>query len=166
MRTLAIVVLVVGVLLTAATWTAGGEHRVLSLAALGLLMVVLPAWAIWFTTGRTIEVHPDRVVVRRRGREVRTFAYDDLVDVRPGIDGSAGAATPEVWNKSVTLIGRTTARKRRGLKVTAQTVESIDPLLLALAPVVARKPELLPHDVHRELFAAYVHELGTSRRRG
>lgn len=165
-RTLAIVVLVVGLLLTAATWTAGGQHRVLSSAALGLLTVVLPAWAIWFTTGRTIEVHPDRVVVRRRGREVRTFAYDDLVEVSPGVDGSAGAATPEVWNKAVTLIGRTTAGRRRGLKVTAQTVESIDPLLLALAPVVARRPGLLPHDVHRELFTDYVDELGTGRQRG
>ena len=91
---------------------------------------------------------------------MRSFAFDDLIEVRPGIDGSAGAATPEFWNRSITLIGRTTAGRRRGLKVTAQTVESIDPLLLALAPIVARRPELLPHDVHRTLFQDYVADLG------
>jgi hypothetical protein len=162
-RNLAIGVLVVGIVLVPATWAAGGSQRALLTAAVALVMVVLPAWAIWFSRGRTIVVHPDRVVVRRGEREVRTFAFDDLVEVRPSVDGSAGAATPEFWNKAVTLVGRTTDGRRRGLKVTAQTVESIDPLLLALAPVVARRPDLLPHDVHRTLFEEYVADLGRGR---
>ena len=159
-RHLAIGLLVLGVVLTPATWLDGGEHRGLLTAAVALLMVVLPAWAIWWLTGRAIVVHPDRVVVRRGERVVRTFAFDDLIEVHPGIDGSVGAATPEFWNKAVTLVGRTTAGKRRGLKVTAQTVETIDPLLVALAPVVARRPDLLPHDIHRTLFEEYVADLG------
>lgn len=162
-RTLAVGVLVLGVVLTPATWLDGGRHREVLTAAVALLMVVLPLWAIWWLTGRTIVVHPDRVVVRRGEREVRTFAFADLIEVRPEVDGSAGAATPEFWNKAVTLIGRTTAGKRRGLKVTAQTVESIDPLLVALAPVVAGRPELLPHDIHRTLFREYVADLEQGR---
>ncbi|KRE94245.1 hypothetical protein ASG76_12780 [Nocardioides sp. Soil774] len=162
-RNLALAVLVLGIVLTPATWLDGGPHRGLLTAAVALLMVVLPLWAVWWLRGRTIIVHPDRVVVRRGEREVRSFAFDDLIEVRPGRDASVGAATPEFWNKSVTLIGRTTAGRRRGLKVTAQTVESIDPLLVALAPVVARRPDLLPHDVHRALFEEYVRDLGTER---
>lgn len=162
-RNLAIGVLVFGIVLVPAVWTAGGSQRALLTAAVALVMVALPLWAIWFSRGRTIVVHPDRVVVRRGEREVRTFAFDDLVEVRPTVDGSAGAATPEFWNKAVTLIGRTTDGRRRGLKVTAQTVESIDPLLLALAPVVAQRPELLPHEIHRTLFEDYVADLGGGR---
>lgn len=162
-RNLALMLLVVGIAVVPATWLAGGPQRELLTAAVALVLVVLPAWAAWWTWGRTLAVHPDRVVVHRGEREVRTFAFDDLIEVRPGIDGSAGAATPEFWNKSVTLIGRTTAGKRRGLKVTAQTVESIDPLLLALAPVVARRPELLPHEVHRTLFEEYARDLRAGR---
>jgi hypothetical protein len=162
-RTLAIGVLVIGVVVAPATWQAGGPHRGLLTAAVALLMVALPVWAIWWLRGRTIVVHPDRVVVRRGEREVRTFAFADLIEVRPEVDGSSGAATPELCNKAVTLIGRTTAGKRRGLKVTAQTVESIDPLLLVLAPVVARRPELLPHDIHRTLFEEYVDDLEQGR---
>jgi hypothetical protein len=108
-------------------------------------------------------VRPDRVVVRRGDSEVRTFRFDDLTEIRPGVDGSAGAATPEFWNKSVTLLGRTSEGRHRGLKVSAQTVESIDPLLLALAPVVADRPDLLPHDVHRKLFEEYVRDLESGR---
>ncbi|MBC2932205.1 hypothetical protein [Nocardioides sp. zg-1228] len=165
---LAIGVLVVGILLASATWAGGGDQRALLTVAILVVTVALPAWAIWWARGRTILVRPDRVVVRRGEREVRTFAFDDLTEVRPGVDGSAGGATPELWNKSVTLLGRTTAGRRRGLKVTAQTVESIDPLLLALAPVVARRPELLPHAVHRALFEEYVRDLrsGRGRQRG
>ena len=159
LRTLALGVLVLGIVLTPATWLDGGDHRALLTAGLALVMVVLPLWAVWWTHGRTIVVHPDRVVVRRGDREVRSFAFDDLTEVRPGVDGSAGAATPEFWNRSVTLLGRTSDGKRRGLKVSAQTVESIDPLLLALAPEVARRPDLLPHDVHRMLFEEYVDAL-------
>lgn len=162
-RNLAVGVLVFGVVLAPATWLDGGERRGLLTAAVALLMVVLPVWAIWWLRGRAIVVHPDRVVVRRGEREVRAFAYDDLIEVRPSVDGSAGAATPEFWNKAVTLIGRTTEGKRRGLKVTAQTVESIDPLLAALAPVVAARPDLLPHDIHRTLFEEYVADLGRGR---
>ncbi|MCF6378381.1 hypothetical protein L2K70_12270 [Nocardioides KLBMP 9356] len=163
-RTLALCVLVPGAVLAPSTWLAGGEHRGILTAAVTLLMVLLPLWALWWLTGRTIVVHPDRVVVCRGGREVRTFAFDDLVEVRPGVDGSAGAATPEFWNKSVTVIGRTTSGKRRGLTVTAQTVESIDPLLVALVPVVARRPGLLPHAVHRTLFDELVADLGGPQR--
>lgn len=162
-RNLAIGVLVLGVVLAPATWLGDDDQRALLTAAVVLVMVLLPLWAIWWLSGRTIAVSRDRVVVRRGGRDVRTFAFDELIEVRPGRDASVGAATPEFWNKSVSLIGRTTDGKRRGLKVTAQTVESIDPLLLALAPVVARRPELLPHDVHRALFEEYVHDLRTGR---
>ncbi|RYC11137.1 hypothetical protein [Nocardioides zhouii] len=163
LRNLALGVLVIGIALTPAVWAAGGPQRLLSTVGVALVMVVLPLWAVWWTHGRTIVVHPDRVVLRRGEREVRTFAFDDLIEIRPGVDGSAGAATPEFWNKSVTLLGRTSDGKRRGLKVSAQTVESIDPLLLALAPAVARRPDLLPHDVHRTLFEEYVHDLGPGR---
>lgn len=163
LRNLALGVLVVGIALTAAVWAAGGAQRVPYTAGVALVLVVLPLWAVWWTRGRTIVVHPDRVVVRRGDRDVRTFAFDDLIEIRPGVDGSAGAATPEFWNKSVTLLGRTTDGKRRGLKVSAQTVESIDPLLVALAPVVARRPELLPHDIHRTLFEEYVDDLEQGR---
>ena len=163
LRNLALTVLVVGIVLVPATWVGGGSQRVALTAAVALVLVVLPLWAVWFTRGRTIVVHPDRVVVRRGEREVRSLPYDTLTEVRPGVDGSAGAATPEFWNKSVTLVGRTSEGRRRGFKVSAQTVESIDPLLLALAPVVARRPELLPHDVHRTLFEEYVRDLGSGR---
>ena len=163
-RNLALAVLALGLVLTPATWLDGGPHRALLTTAVALLMVALPLWAVWWLRGRTIAVHHDRVVVRRGERDVRAFVFDDLIEVRPGRDASVGAATPELWNKAVTLIGRTTEGKRRGLKVTAQTVESIDPLLVALAPVVARRPELLPHDVHRTLFEEYVRDLRTGRR--
>lgn len=165
-RNLALAVLVIGVALVPATLAGDGGGRYLMAGAVGLVMVLVPLWALWWGWRRTVVVHPDRVVVRRGAREVRTFAFDELTEVRPGVDGSAGAATPEFWNKSVTLLGRTTDGRRRGLKVSAQTVESIDPLLLALAPVVARRPDLLPHDVHRSLFEEYVRDLGTGSQRG
>lgn len=162
-RNLAIGVLVLGVVLAAATWADGGELRAPLTAAVVALMVALPLWAVWFSRGRTIAVHPDRVVVRRGEREVRTFAFADLTEVRPATDASPGAATPELWNKSVMLLGQTTDGKRRGLKVTAQTVESIDPLVLALAPVVARRPDLVPRDGDRRLFDEYVRDLRSGR---
>ena len=160
---LALAVGLVGIVLTLATWLDGGPHRAVLTGAVALIMVVLPLWAAWWTRGRTVTVHADRVVVRRGHREVRTFPFNDLIEVRPGIDGSAGAATPEFFNKSVTLIARTSAGRRRGLKVSAQTVESIDPLLLALAPVVARRPGLLPHDADRTLFMEYVEDVRSGR---
>lgn len=100
--------------LLAAVWTAGGPQRLVFTAGVALVMVVLAPWAVWWAQGRTIAVHRYRVVVRRGEREVRTFAFDDLSEAGPGVDGSAGAATPESWNTSVTLLGRPTTASDAG----------------------------------------------------
>lgn len=168
MSRLAMMLTVVGLILTPSVWLSGGEHRAWWTAAVGLMFLALPAWAAWTLLTRRIVVHRDRVAVLRGERVVRELAFADLTEVRPGMDGSSGAATPEMFNKSVTLQGRTLEGRRRGLKVSALTVESIDPLLRALAPEVARRPELLTRDLYRDLFAEFIDDAGSdqSRQRG
>ena len=150
---MAIVVLVLGLPVAVATYV---EGHVLEAAALAVLTGLLPAWAIWWLHDRRIVVGPHSVLVQRGTRVVREFRYDDLTEVRPAYDGSAGGATLELLNRSVVLVGTTTAGKRRGLKVTELTVTSIDPLLRALVPVLAERPELLHRPGYRDVFDEWV----------
>lgn len=158
-RSLAIGAAVFGAVTTPAVWLDGGRFQIPLTAAVFVFFLALPLWALWLVHDRRYIVRSDRLTVTRRGRTVREFPYAELIEVRPAFEGSAGAATPEFWNKTIFLIGRTPQGKRRGVKVSSQLVESIDPLLVALAPEIARRPELLSRDVYRANFAEYVADL-------
>lgn len=152
----ALALAVVGVPLTWYVWASADAYRAAIAAGVLALLVLLPLWTVWLLRGRRFLVHADRLSVMRGDRVVRELAFAELTEVRPQWEGSAGAATPEFLNKSVTLLGRTPAGRRTGVKVSAQTVDSIDPLLRALAPEIRRRPGLLTRDLYRNAFVEFI----------
>ncbi|MDN4172114.1 hypothetical protein QWY28_04090 [Nocardioides sp. SOB77] len=141
-----------------------GAAAVAVAAVVALVFVVLPLWAAWRLLRERILVGPDEVTVCSGSTVRRRLRYADLTEVRPVVDGSAGIVTPELWNKAVVLLGRTPEGRRTGIKVTRQQVQTIDPLLVALRPVLDARPELVRAESERALFGEYTARLGRDGR--
>ncbi len=125
-----------------------------AVAATLLLFVVFPLWGGIALLRRRVYVSDEQVTVTAGDTVKRELRFDRLSEVRPVIDGSQGAATPEFYAKAVVLYGLDARDKKVALKLTAQTLD-MDPVFAALAPVVQRRPELITTDLGRTLFAEY-----------
>lgn len=141
-----------------------GAAAIAVAVVVALVLVVLPLWAAWHLLRRRVLVGAEDVTVCSGGRVRRTLRYADLDEVRPVVDGSTGVVTPELWNKAVVLLGRTPQGRRTGMKISRQHVLTIDPLLLALRPVVDARPELVRTETERALFGEYAASIGRGGR--
>lgn len=149
------------------TWQAGSSGEVGRGVAAGiaagvaLLFVVAPLWAAWRLFRQRTFVSPEAVTLCFGTRVSRQLRFDDLTEVRAIVEGSLGSATPEIWNKAVILYGAGPDGRRSGIKVTRQQVTTIDPLLVALEPVVGARPDLVKDELARRLLAEYVRDART-----
>lgn len=139
---------------------AAGQTSLWWIALVVALFVLLMAWGTWSLARRHVFVSDDAVTLCTGTRVTASLPFDQLTRVLSVVDGSQAAFTPEFWNKALILQGTTTAGRRAGrpttIKVTAQYVESIDPLLRAVAPEVRRRPDLIPDERSRALFEEYL----------
>jgi hypothetical protein len=126
-------------------WRQAADRRsVALLVALGCtaLFVAAPLLLSADTATSRVRVSPTGVEVTRLG-DVRTrLDFADLSRVDVGEDASLGPLTPGRWRSYVRLTGHTSTGERVKVLVTTARVSSLDPLLAALEPVLADRPEL------------------------
>ncbi|MBB6627879.1 hypothetical protein H5V45_11175 [Nocardioides sp. KIGAM211] len=125
-------------------------------ALIALLFVIGPLWAAQHLLRLRIAVSREHLTTYLGGRLHHRLALAELTEVRPVVDGSVGALTPEAWNPAVWLIGPDQHGRRRALKITLQRVTTMAPLLEALRPVVAARPDLVRDEPARKLLAEYL----------
>lgn len=104
---------------------------------------------------RHVYVSEEAVTVTAGERVVRSVRLDRLTRVRPVVDGSQSAATPEFFARAVVLVGPDDRDRRTAIKLSASTLD-MDPVLAVLADEVRRRPDLLGSDQERRLFADYL----------
>lgn len=121
-----------------------------------IVLCLVPLWAAVTFYRQHVLVGPDSVQVRYGDRIARELRFADLTEVRVTVDGSVGGLDGRSFHQAVLLIGTDPGGRRRGIKVTRNQVETIDPLLRALATEVARRPELFTRDLYRRLYEEYV----------
>lgn len=103
---------------------------------------------------RHVYVSDEALTVTAGERVVRSLRLDRLTEVRPVVDGSQSAATPEFFARAVVLVGPDARDRRTTLKLSASTLD-MDQVLAVLAEV-RRRPNLLGTDQDRRLFADYL----------
>lgn len=146
---------VLSVLLLVCAFTGPSNWAVIALGSLAA--VAVPAVVVRNVKLRRVVVHPDRLCVYRGEKLLRALPFADLTMVGAQWDyfQFAGNNTRQNWFPAITLIGTSTAGKRRGFKASGMTLQTIDPLVRALVPVVAARPELMRGSTDRELFAQF-----------
>ena len=119
--------------------------------------IAVPARVVRNVKLRRVVVHPDRVSIYRGEKLLRALPFANLTLVGAHWDyfQFAGNTTRQNWFPAITLIGTSTTGKRRGFKASGMTLQTIDPLVRALAPVVAARPDLMRGATDRKLFAQF-----------
>lgn len=129
-------------------------HRPVELAVIAvctLVLVILPLVAAWRLFRRHVYVDPAGVTVVV-GAKQRRIAYAELDQILPRTDETS---VKMLDTRTVSLILQATSPdgRRTRVQLSPQDLETIDPVLLALEPEVARRPDLLPNDYARNQFA-------------
>ncbi len=155
-HTAAAVAWALGIAATVTAWVMLDSYRVFVTVILTLFMVLTPAWVVWTHATQRIVVHPDRIEVRGPRGVRRTLAYANLREVLPMHVGKASHTGASSLVRAVQLSGTTTKGRRSLLRMSTAMQESIAPVLLALAPVVEARPDLLPHSEAETLFGLFL----------
>jgi hypothetical protein len=133
-------------------WRRAARPRARALATAVLatvLFVVAPAALALDTAATRYRVSATVVEVSWLGRVQSRLDFADLTRVEVGRRGSLGPLTPGRWEDYVRLTGRSAGGEEVVVLVTGARVRSLDPLVVALGPVLEDRPELTttPGDV-------------------
>lgn len=140
--------LAVGLLSALPRYHSPGE--LVGLAVALLLLAVLPLAFAWHLFRRHVYVDPEGVTVVVGTRQ-RRIAYADLDWILPRSD-QVSVKVLDTRNMALILEATSPAGRRTRVQLSAQDLETIDPVLLALEEEVARRPELLRTDYARRDF--------------
>lgn len=143
---------VVGLVLLGSLAQHHGTADLITIGIAALVLVVVPLGYGLHLYRRHVYADPDGFTIVTGSRE-RRFAYAEVDRVVPRVD----QLVKIVDSRSVSLIVQvTSAGRRRRTIVSAQELQTIDPILLGLEPRVRLRPELLANDWDRDLFESSV----------